>query len=314
MENANGGLCEYSPICNPTVGRSAPGPGPPLPTSLLAPSVRPPASPHRATPTALPAPNESHAGSRHHAPGAHLTTGPGLEQRRHTSGDALKGAGRVGRAAFTAALRRWHLVILAGDVYRGNVGRRTRWVRALPSHSYQCASRPRRRPAGRRASCHAAPAVAPGHASFPRMAGHRAPDPDPRASGDVDQVRTKHHRGATTRRPGAGSSDPWLPCPPVWRWRLSCSRPPGQQRGTPLVPTRSRPAGPAASRLGMATATGISLHRVSPCWRPRSAPGRAEGHLTAGPVPKPRRLGASQAAEPGHTPPGAAPPSLAGQR
>lgn len=156
--------------------------------------MRPPASPHRATPTALPAPNESHAGSRHHGPGAHLTTGPGLEQRRHTSGDALKGAGRVGRAAFTAALRRWHLVILAGDVYRGNVGRRTRWVRALPSHSYQCASRPRRRPAGRRASCHAAPAVAPGHAPFPRMAGHRAPDPDPRASGDVDQVRTKHHR------------------------------------------------------------------------------------------------------------------------
>lgn len=152
--------------------------------------------------TALPAPNESHAGSRHHGPGAHLTTGPGLEQRRHTSGDALKGAGRVGRAAFTAALRRWHLVILAGDVYRGNVGRRTRWVRALPSHSYQCASRPRRRPAGRRASCHAAPAVAPGHAPFPRMAAHRAPDPDPRASADVDQVRTKHHRGATTRRPG----------------------------------------------------------------------------------------------------------------
>jgi hypothetical protein len=33
--------------------------------------------------------------------------------------------------------------------------------------------------------------------------------------------------GATTRRPGAGSSDPWLPCPPVWRWRLSCSRRPG---------------------------------------------------------------------------------------
>ena len=63
-----------------------------------------------------------------------------LEQRRQTAGNALKGAGRVGRTAFTAALRRWHLVILAGDVYRGNVGRRTLWIRALPSHSYQCAS------------------------------------------------------------------------------------------------------------------------------------------------------------------------------
>jgi len=76
-----------------------------------------------------------------------------LEQRRQTSGNALKGAGRVGRAAFTAALRRWHLVILAGDVYRGNVGRRTLWIRALPSHSYQCASRPDGRVSGPGCPC-----------------------------------------------------------------------------------------------------------------------------------------------------------------
>jgi hypothetical protein len=125
---------------------------------------------HRATPHSPPGTYESHAGSRDHGPGAHLTTGAALEQRRQTSGDALKGAGRVGRAAFTAALRRWHLVILAGDVYRGNVGRRTLWVQALPSHSYQCASRPRW-PGLRPPSAHALSQG--GRASCPGMSGVR---------------------------------------------------------------------------------------------------------------------------------------------